>query len=388
MERPVLQAVEGGGVRILALSDTQIGSGRHLTDNRLSEQTQMLDRVYELVVENDVDVVLHLGDVFEHRHPSEEERLMLKKWAQDVAHISDRLVVLQGNHDARGAADAVALDLYDDVELIRDPQVVELGGASLACLPWAPLSHLKAAGVTDNAERTAEDLLVAIAEQLRAECDPARPAILAAHWWLSGASSATGFSGVISEPVLPLDRLEAQGWSRILGGHVHMAQTLSPWSQVLGTPWVNNFGEEGSSHGVWLVDTCLRVEDQMTFLPLTDRAFVTVDLDLKYENEIPDFLNVGDAVVRLRIRCTEEQQRRFDVAATRWSLAKAGAHRVFVIFDVAKQTQQRVVGLDESVAPQDAVGMWCGANDVPEGLAAGLVRLAGGYLDTAKDSQR
>lgn len=380
-------------MKILVISDTQIGSGKHLTVDRLAEQERMLHDVACLSRDHDVHVVVHLGDVFEHRHPSEEERLVFKRWAARVC-MEHRLIVLQGNHDARGVVDATALDLYDEVEFIREPQVLDLGGASLACLPWTPLAHLKAAGSEDPVA-DAEALLLVLARQLRDECPDGVPALLAAHHWLSGAVSATGFAGVVGEPVLPVGELEAQGWSLILGGHVHRRQQLSPWTQVVGTPWVNNWGEEGQQHGVWILDTGLLASEQMRFLPLDDRTFSTVKLDCRGDaadeaiaNHLAAWIECvavdgrcDGAVVRLRVVCTERQQQSFRVAEAKELLESGGAHRVFVTFDVVKQSQQRVDGLDETVEPLEALGLWCRANELAQQDADALVELAAGYLE-------
>src|SRR5579859_6727067 len=167
----------GRRVRILALADTQLGSGRSLADDRLVDQEAVLNTVADLAHERDVDVVLHCGDVFESRHPGEEERMVFKRWVTEVtAPVYDgreriskakRLVVVAGNHDLSNTALASAVDLYDRCEFVRIPTVLDLGGVSLACLPWAPIHNLVAG--RESAERggafeQAAEALVAITQ--------------------------------------------------------------------------------------------------------------------------------------------------------------------------------------------------------------------------------
>ena len=68
-------------VKLLFLSDTQLGAGKNLAEDRLADQEAVLGRIAEIADERSVDVVVHCGDVFEHRHPDEDARMVVKRWA-------------------------------------------------------------------------------------------------------------------------------------------------------------------------------------------------------------------------------------------------------------------------------------------------------------------
>ena len=368
-------------MRLLILSDTQIGSGTSLVENRTSEQAEMLTQIADLADRERVDLVLHCGDVFDKRHPSEEARLTFKRFAARVT--AERpLLIAAGNHDLRHADLPSAVDLYDDCAFVRQPAVRQFGDLFVAMLPWVPLARRVADRNGDRGgiyEETAA-LLVDAAADLRAQCDGI--AILALHWMLSGARLPNGLPvEQLRSVVLPTSALQAQGWDAIFAGDIHVPENLGTDAAPVvscGSPWVNDFGEAEIEHGVWLYDTETR---DLRFEPVEDaHRFVTVDVDLTEIQERPDhYIDLDetdliastiaehfpftDAVVRVRYRCTAEQARRVDAAALRTLLADAGVWKVYSIqADVVRGDRARVEGVDESMDELDALEAWITAN--------------------------
>jgi exonuclease SbcD len=414
-------------VRILALADTQLGSGRALADDRLADQAQVLDAIADLAHERDVDVVLHCGDVFESRHPGEEERLVFKRWLAKITpkplfEDTRRVIIVAGNHDLSNTALASAVDLYDRCEFVRLPIVLDLGGASLACLPWAPIHNLVAARDSRAGvyEQVAE-ALVAIARDLRAQCPGGKPALLAAHWAISGASLPSGMSvDDLGEVVVPQEAMRGFTWT--VAGHIHKAGLFAPAALYTGSPYPCDFGEANEEHGVWILDTEDRVghvgrpvDDGLgswKFVPLASRPLVTIDCDLTEGVSEPDAPGSGvpsgesrnavapsgsltsldetdriaaaiaahfpltDATVRLRYRATEEQARRVDVPALRRLIMDAGAHKVSQVEPtIVRADRARAAGVDETLDPQASLAAWCEANQVEAGKREALAGL-------------
>lgn len=392
-------------MKILALSDTQLGSGRALADDRLADQEAVLIAIADLAHERDVDVVLHCGDVFETRHPGEEERMVFKRWAakitRGVAYASGpvrkrRLVVLAGNHDLSNTALASAVDLYDRCEFVRIPTVLDLGGASLACLPWAPIHNLVAG--RESAERAgayaqATEALVAIARDLREQCPAGKPAILAPHWAISGASLPSGLSvDELGEVILPQSVCDL--FDMTVAGHIHKTGFFRESDQTpgfyCGSPYPCSFGEENEMHGAWIIDTDQKaVKGDGSFsawlVEIPSRPLVTIDCDLtsplvlqtNQEQRFDetdaivghiDLASLKDATVRLRYVASEEQHRRVDVPAIRRLLADAGIHRLAQIEPtIIRADRARAIGVDENFTPAAALVAWCDANGIPAG---------------------
>lgn len=387
--------------RILFLSDTQLGAGSQLAHDRLADQELILTQAIQLAVERNADTVVHCGDVYEHRHPSEEARMVFKRFAARVRDEGLRLIVVAGNHDLRSADTPSSVDVHDGFTFARRDTVIDLGDASLACLPWTPAARVVAAtelGERETVNERMSQYLLGAAADLRSRCPDDKPAILALHWWIEEASTATGLhSSLIDEPKIPLTDLAAGGFDAVIAGHVHRPQILHVDPPVLyvGPTAVCNFGEEAVEHGVWILDT--DDADKVEFVELEDRRFVTVDVDLTEEraaadrlqaevaagrldpswaaggNDETDFvataigqqLPLTDAVIRVRYTATEEQHRRIDTAALRKLCIDAGAHKVFQIEPTSVRSQRvRIDGFDRSLDEHSALDAWAGANKV------------------------
>jgi hypothetical protein len=208
------------------------------------------------------------------------------------------------------------------------------GGFSIATLPWTPVGLLVAArdgGDRDQLHEEAAAMLVAAARGLRAEIPAETPAVLLAHWSVSGASTPTGaITDDFREVVLEADELNVLGFDAVVCGHIHKA---GDFNGALG--WMD-------------VST-----PRATHLPL------------------------DDAVVKVRYRATEEQARRIDWPKLRTLLDDC--HKVFAITgDIVRAERSRVDGMDEDLPPLVAVDAWCDANEIAD--RAPLAELSAIYL--------
>ena len=363
-------------MKLLVLSDTQLGSGQRLTDDRLGEQEAMLNGILDLADEEQVDVILHLGDVFQQRHPSEEARLVFRHFARRAYTSERRLMVCAGNHDLRNAELPSAVDLYD-CEFFRRPHITEAGEVGIAFLPWTPPHLLRTTQNGADLNAAIAELLIETARGLREQCG-AGPAVLALHWAISGSALPNGMAVEdLPEPVIPLDELVALGFDAVLGGHIHQSAVLQtdPLVLVAGTPWLNDWGEEGIEHGVWIIDPDA-LEDLPRFVPVPDRRFATLDfsgdeVDVALTGVDVGFLGtvIADASIRLRYTATEEQARRIDHGALTRALLKTGAHRVAKIEStILRADRARAEGLTEHVSDTDAFTRWLDVGGVPAGL--------------------
>lgn len=378
------------------MSDSQLGAGRKLAVDRLADQEAVLDKIADLADAENVDLVLHCGDVFDSRYPSDDARMVFKRFAKRASvNGGRRFFVVAGNHDLRNAALPSSVDLYDHCRFVRRPEVIPLGGLTIACLPWAPPGNYvakKGGGDRDELNAQIGERLVEVAQGLREECGDG-PAILALHWWIEGATTATGYGGndVIREPVIPLADLEELGFDAVIAGHVHLPQVLN--AQVVmretqleaigyggiifycGPPSLTNFGEESAPHGVYIVDTEAR---NTRFVDIPDRRFVTVKVDLTTERHAELGLDETDAIaaelvasqpledasVRIRYTGTREQARTIDVAAIRTLCDDAGVHKLCEVTWIpsVRDDRARAEGLDDNLSEMQALDLYIEAN--------------------------
>lgn len=383
--------------RFLCVGDLHIGAGPDYgrePGDRLRDQEQVWARVLELAVEHDVDAVLFAGDAFHRRRPVPAElRAFQRPLERFTAEHDIEVLAINGNHDVEAAQLPSALELFaSTVDLHVQPGVwLAPGGVAVATLPWTPAGPLVAArdgGDRDDTHAIAARLLVGAARELRDQVGG--PCVLMLHWSLSEAVTPTGtLTDTFRETVVSTADLAGLGFDAVVAGHIHKAQLLvqDPPIFFTGSPLPVDFGEANVGHGVWILDVD-GAAATAEYVPVESRPFVTIDLEADEaiavstgDHDFSARREYDDAVVRVRYIATEEQGRRIAHHAIRDALLGAGAHKVYAIqADIVREQRARVEGVDEDVAPLDAVSAWCATNGTaPDALLA----LTAVYLETA-----
>lgn len=396
--------------RILCTGDLHLGVGADLLGpgERLLDQEQVWDRICTLALEENVDALLFGGDAFEGPIPTAAEYVA---FARPLRRLAGEIPVLaipgNGKHDSAGRPGANALEVFEAgyarsiLDVHSRPGVWDrLDGVTVCTLPWVPVSNLVASmngGDRDSIHVQAAELLLNVARGLRAQVDG--PAILLAHWSISGASLPNGL-GVehLREPVLPVDELESQGWDAVVLGHIHKPQMLSETGRphfYVGSPMPLNFGEANCHHGVWIIEedpdqeTAARLGPFTAQLrPVESRPFVTMDYSVEAWQEIIDgepLALLDEPIIRARYTATGEESRRLDHAKIRQTLIDQGAAAVRIQPDIVREDRRRVEGIDETLEPLEALGMWVGTQtDVPVDVAIALKDRCRRYLEEAR----
>jgi exonuclease SbcD len=378
-------------VRILCFGDVHLGAGTDYgtaaygPGSRLDDQARVLARIRDVIEDEGVEAVLFAGDAFHRRRPTPSEILAWREFVDAVDENGRGIPIyaIDGNHDVVSAELPSALETVKPrahYEVSRRPQRFALDReVKLVTLPWTPPARLVASRNGGNRDLLHEDvaeLLIETVASMRREIDS--PAILLAHWAVSGASTPNGVPAeAFREPVIPLTDLEGLGYESIVLGHIHKPQMLSAGVLTedsngshhasgnpifyVGSPNVIDFGEAESAHGVWILDT----EDWSTrFVPVEDRPFVTLSLDeFIGQWEETGYRVFGDtvrgAVVRVRYTGTPEQAARVDHAKIRAALLEAGAEKVYAIqATIIRPDRARVAGVDENLDATEAMRLW------------------------------
>jgi len=391
--------------KILAFADLHLGSGQAYSDDRLADQEAVLNQIADLAHDESVDLICLAGDVFHRPRPTPAALMVFSRFLKRLENPEIPCVAVLGNcgHDQEGIDRPAALDLFAShrFRVSRRPELItEFAGVAVATLPSVPVSRLVAG--SESAERgpvfaQSAEALLAVARDLRDEAEvscPAWPCVLMGHWSVSGASLPNGLPVAdLHEPILDGDALASFDFEAMVWGHIHRMQTFGYGRHVYcGSPYPVDFAEENTRHGVVLLEVHPHMAD-CQFTPLESRRFVTIDLDLTSDAskslltqdldesdllaaEIVGGTDLTDAVVRLRYRCSEEQQRRIDLPAIKKLIADAGAHKLYQVApEIVREDRARVAGVDENLSPQEALRAWVEANGLSEDQAARLREL-------------
>lgn len=359
-------------MRLLHVADAHQGLTTHSRpDPATGLPSRVLDvgrcwhRAAEIAVERAVDVVIVAGDSF---HAANPDAASLNQFAiglrvLEVAGIPTLL--LAGNHDrAPHPNQSSVLQVFavgDLVRVVERPQVVELEGIRIACLPSVSMHQLMAnrPGLArSQGVQALVDGLCSVLGDLRTQT----PHVLTLHWTIEGSVLGTGRDVQImgpGEPILPLAEVDGP-WRYVAAGHIHKAQALGLGDGLIryaGSIDRMSFGEEHERKVVVEVElpgdghTPVVLEHE-----LPARPFVTLTETLSPDHD------VYGAIVRLRL----PHELADHVDATRRAAYDAGADVVIGGAEVEQVTRARDERVTETLGLEEALEAWCDVREVDE----------------------
>ena len=302
---------------ILHTSDWHVGRtirGR----SRADEHRAVLDQVVAIARQEEPDLVLVAGDQFDTAAPAPDAERIVYRTLLDLAGTGARVVVLAGNHDNAGRLDAVAPLLrgmgIDAAAAVTPPaeggvlDVVVRSGetARIALLPFLSqraivrADELMAHTAADQ-ENLYESRLQRIIDTLTADFGTDTVNLVAGHLTVLGGAPGGGERAVhtvleyaVAATVFPSTA------HYVALGHLHKPQRIPAACPVwyCGSPLQLDFGEEGHTKAVLLVDAAAGRPAQVRQVPLTaGRALRTLrgtqaQLEAMSSEETDDHLRI------------------------------------------------------------------------------------------------
>lgn len=311
-------------MRILHTSDWHIGKrlGKY---ERLEEQAEVLDEIISLCEEENVELVLIAGDVFDTYTPSAEAEELFYAKVKKLAGENRSVLVISGNHD-----DGVRLSAT--APLASDSGVYIVGN-SRAPLPISsvrkvkPISSGKGYAVFGN-ERNEKAFIsmlpypnearfkeekseLSYVEQMKkwiAESEEGRidgvPSVFMAHIFVLG--------GIVSESEREIDLGGARAFpceelpksDYIALGHLHKRQKMGKTHcYYSGSPLQYSF-DEGAEKGVKIFDLTEKGVENLRDLPLTKRKPLVKLKATSAESALALLENYPNALVEMTLQLT------------------------------------------------------------------------------------
>ncbi len=278
--------------------------------SRLIDFLFAFDRVVDYALENKVDLVLFCGDTYKTREPGQTQQREFAKRLSRLSAGGIPVFLLIGNHDLPNAVGrATATEIFDtlavkNVYVSNRPDVYQIPTASgvvqVVSLPWprrsALLSKEEAKNLSfDQIKDRLQQALTTAIEVNAAKLDPALPAILAAHAWVTGARvGSEKIMTIGQEPTLLLSNVAKPAFDYVALGHIHRHQVLSENPPVVyaGSLESLDFNDEDDKKGFYLVDIESDGETgqrkvTFDFHPIAGRRFVTVSVNIEAEDLDP-----------------------------------------------------------------------------------------------------
>lgn len=253
-------------MRILHTSDWHLGRSFH-GFSLLDDQASVLETLVTTVQEEQVDLVVVAGDLYDRAVPPADAISLCDELLGRLRATGARVVAVAGNHDSGprlGFGEAVmtagGVTIRGDVRRVADPVTLDAddGGAPVACFLVPYLEPELARHALGAPEARTHDAIWGAAgaaiEARRRALGPHR-SILVAHAFLAGGA-ATDSERVLS--VGGVDQVEPGalgGFDYVALGHLHRAQTIGRGRmRYSGSPVAYSFSEAADTKQAWLVD--------------------------------------------------------------------------------------------------------------------------------------
>jgi DNA repair protein SbcD/Mre11 len=404
-------------VKLLHFADLHIGVENHgRTDPQTGLSTRLLDflnafdELVDCAIEEQVDAVIFAGDAYKSRNPEQTHQ---REFARRIIRLTKAgipVYLLVGNHDLPNMLTrANALEIFSTLAVDNVHVGARLGSTVMQTrsgplqvvgVPWPSVSHLLRRDehknlTIDQIDRMVERSIIDAIDFEAGRLDPALPAILTAHIAMSDSIVKTASEKWMTLgrfPQLNRSDLRPDAFDYIALGHHHCFQVLHshPPMVYAGSVQRVDFGEERDPKGFVLVDLDPtrppgeRVRpDDVRLREVNARRFVTIEVTPREEDPTPEVLaqverkDVADAIVRVLLTLTPEQNSRLDDRAIRAALSTA--HVVATISRSVTRTARTRLGeavLPEQLSPADAVGMYLDTIRTPQDERARLLRYA------------
>jgi DNA repair protein SbcD/Mre11 len=253
-------------VRILHTSDWHLGRSFHGVD--LTEaQAGFVDHLLATVREEQVDVVLVSGDVYDRALPPVRAVELADETFARLAHAGVRTVVTSGNHDSAirlghnaRLADSAGVHFRTRWEQVSSPVTVEddHGPVQLYGIPYLEPDAVRQAWSLPA--RTHEAALAGAMQRIEADL-AARGgrSVVMAHAFVAGSPEAAPAMRSDSERDISVGGLAIAPTSLftrpdyVALGHLHGAARLTDSVRYSGAPVAYSFSEETHTKGSWLV---------------------------------------------------------------------------------------------------------------------------------------
>ena len=347
------------------IADTHIKLGA-----RWDECRRVLNHFARRVEEENPDIVLHAGDVFDARSvPKEME--FAEEWFQRMANVCS-VVIVGGNHDDYTELVGFRrLESKHEIRVAIAPQDMVIAGLHLICIPWPTLSVVMMnQHVLSDANQSAMDHLRSVFAHFGKRAPLAMPRMALIHAMVSGSKTTAGQPLRNCDFSLGLEDLAFLNCDAIAMGHIHNEQQWKGNVRYCGSPFHTDWGDwADKSFTIWHYDAkgILRTEleqlpaHQMIDVPMVFEPsscnLVITDEDKLYVGEAKNF---NSQELRLSYSCSPEHASLAHNAAKNWErqLRQYEACDVKLNPKVVVSSAARVPEVSTAISPEDKLNAY------------------------------
>ena len=248
---------------MLHTSDWHLGRSFHRED-LLGHQAAWIDHLLEVVEQEQVDVVLVAGDVYDRALPHVDAVRLADEAFARLAASRASVVVTSGNHDSAQRLgfgsrliDAAGVFIRADAGRLATPVVLDDQHGPVAVYGLPYLDPRALAEPWSLPARSHEAALAHAMSRVRDDLST-RPAgtrsVVMAHAFVAGATPSESERDISVGGVSRVATTTFTGVDYVALGHLHGRHVLGPSMRYSGSPLAYSFSEADHHKGSWLVD--------------------------------------------------------------------------------------------------------------------------------------
>ena len=272
-------------MRILHTSDWHIGRQFHNV-SLIADQRHVLDEIVTLITEQNIDVVLIAGDIYDRSMPPADAVALLDDVIDRISHqLRIPIIMITGNHDSAqrlmfGARQLAKSGVHILGKLSKEPQPVILndahGEVAFYGIPYADPASVRDA--LENDVHSHEQALQALTDQIKQHNNPGRRCVVLSHCFIDGgeASDSERPLSVGGADKVPYELFADFHYTAL--GHLHGPQYKGKESiRYSGSILKYSFSEASHNKSVTVVDMNANGEctiDKIPLKPLHDMRII------------------------------------------------------------------------------------------------------------------
>ena len=360
-------------MKLAHIADVHLGRGYPgpTPESRFDDIKRTLEWSAVRIIDAGVDGVLFAGDAFKDAKVYvDRARDEIRAFVYFLTRFTDAgipVLVISGtpSHDAVAAYDLISDMQLRLVKILTHPGVAHIAGVKVGCLPGMNRSQVATSEEFKGLQpreihRLMSRKITDIAHGLHAM----GAEVLLSH--MTYCETDAGFDALLQEHEPVLTNEATQPFERVFLGHIHRPDSYHDKVFYSGSIERLSFNDEDVGTGFWLHELGPLPTGLLTwkseYIETPSRRFMTIDIDDDDTfSRGPD--EAKDAIVRVRIKRTDEQAKTFDRKAIERMLYDFGAFFVTEVrVDIEHAERRREESVTESLGPIEAVGKWCAAN--------------------------
>ncbi|MDR2998967.1 MAG: exonuclease SbcCD subunit D [Microbacterium sp.] len=249
-------------MRILHTSDWHIGRTFH-GHATLDALAAVLEALVAQVRENDVDVVIVAGDVFDSATPAASAYTLLDDALVALHETGATVIVTSGNHDSAARLGFHSRLLRERIHVLTDPTAIQTpvtvsdahGPVQFFGIPYLEPAIVRQHWPEASLKTQAQTMAHAMDLVREGIAQNAGRSVAIAHCFAAGVDATAGLEREVRQgglDVVPLAVFDGPDYVAL--GHIHGRQQLSDRVRYSGAPLHYSFGEQHKERGSWLVE--------------------------------------------------------------------------------------------------------------------------------------